>query len=103
MLHYCTLKEYKKRMEMSSWLTASSNGELTRFCHNWKIFFYAGSGMADCGWRRKCFITGSVFLFSSARLLFLTQKLVPSSPNNIILGFWSLKGTIETCQHALHC
>ena len=30
------------------------------------------------------------------------KQCVPSPPNNIIVGFWSLKGILKTWQQALH-
>ena len=30
------------------------------------------------------------------------KQWVPSPPNNIIVGFWSLKGIFKTMQQALH-
>ena len=40
-----------------------------------------------------------VFLFRSHDSC---KQCVPSPPNNIIVGFWSLKGIFKTWQPALH-
>ena len=42
------------------------------------------------------------FLFSKSRLVFLAKQCVPSPPDNIIVGFWSLKGFFKTWQQDLH-
>ena len=40
------------------------------------------------------------FLFRS--LVFLAKQCVPSPPNNIIVGSWSLRGIFKTWQQALN-
>ena len=37
-----------------------------------------------------------------SRDVFLAKECVPSPPNNIFVGFWSLKGIFKTWQQALH-
>ena len=41
-------------------------------------------------------------LFHSRDSSFFAKHCVPSSPNNTIVGFWSLKGVLSRCGQALH-
>ena len=89
---------------MKSWLTVSTNGVSTRLCHKWNIcyFFWFRFGCVACDWRRNFFRKGDGFPFSYSRLVFLAKQCVPSPPNNIIVGLWSLKGKFKTWQQSLH-
>ena len=90
MLLYCRLKVYIVRMERIFCLTVSTNGELTRLCHKWKVFL---PSLAQ-SWVCLTAIGGEfsskmvmVFLFRSHDSFFFAKECVPSPANSIFVGF----------------
>ena len=65
-------------------------------------FSGSGSDVLGCDWCRNFFKNGDGCTFPQSRLAFLAKQCVPSPPNNIVVGFWSLEGIFKTLQQALH-
>ena len=92
-LLHCRFKAFEVRMEMNFWLTVSTNGESTRFCHKRKSFSFFGSisAVLVCDRRRNFFEVGKGFSFSQSQLVFMAKLCVPTPPYHIMVGFWSLR------------
>ena len=90
-------------MEKVFLLTVSTNGMSIQLSPKWnEVCFFDHRFGCDWLWlAEKTFNWNWRFSISWSRLVFFTKQHVPSPPNNIIVGLWSLEGIVETSWHVL--